>query len=677
MENLQGQEKTAVDFMSIVNTLPLVVWTAAPDGGLTYISRQWEDIYDNPVSESLGNGWATFVHPDDVEKAGAEWVHSLQTGENYEAEFRVRYKKTDYQWILVRAIPNYNASGEIISWNGSNTNINDKKHSEAAARESERNLRNVILQAPVAMAILKGKDHVVELANEFMFELLGKGSSDLMGKPIFTGLPEARGQGFEALLDGVYKTGETFSAQGVAVSLTRNGEKQNIFTNSVYQAYRQPDGSISGIIAVATDVTKQVTSGKKIQEAEEFLRGAVELANLGTWTLDLKTRTLEYDGRIRNWFGFSSDEIIDVDRAYSPILEEDRHLVKASMTHALTPGTNGIYDVEYRIKNLKDASTKIIHAQGRAIFNEENEVYKITGTAQDVTIERNIESELTRQVQQRTEELAASNEELQATNEEIAATNEELEESNLKLMGSNAELEQFAYIASHDLQEPVRKISTFMQMLEKSLGNISEKSKNYLDKINVSADRMSILIRDVLAYSHLSSVNDNYEDVDLNQVLHDAVSDFELSVEHKKAVIAYSGLPTIEAIPLQMSQLFSNLLSNALKYSKDDVSPEIKITAGLLTRQEAAEYPILAGKKAYYKIQFSDNGIGIQEDQIERIFNIFQRLHARNEYAGTGIGLSICKKIVSNHHGHITAVSSPGGTTFDIILPQDFRKNLK
>lgn len=791
------------DFADIVNTLPLVVWTAAPDGGLTYISRQWEDNYGNPLKESLGNGWAKFVHPADVEEAAKSWALALQTGEKYETEFRVQHKSKGYQWILVRALPNFNTKGDIISWNGSNTDIHEKKMAEEAVKksedrfkamtdnipnlawmanadgwiywynqkwydytgtspqqmegwgwqsvhhpdelprvmegwqnsiasgqgfemvfpikgadgkfrpfltrvlplknaegkieqwfgsntdvsqqistekilkDSEQNLRNVILQSPVAMCILKGKDYVVELANDLMFELWGKSQEELSGRPIFEGLPEAKDQGFEALLEGVYSTGERFSAQDVPISLPRNGTIEDLFINFLYEAYREADGSISGVLAVATDVTAQVTARKKIEEAEKFLAGAIELAQLGTWTLDLKTRVLDYDARLRNWFGFSKDEIIDIERAYSPIAEEDRHRVKDSMLRAITFGTDGVYDVEYKVKNLVDGSMRILHALGKASY-ENNEAVKVTGTAQDVTIERNLEMKLTSQVQQRTEELAASNEELQAINEEVAATNEELEESNIKLQNLNGELEQFAYIASHDLQEPIRKISTFAQMLEKSLGDISEKSKGYLEKINSSSERMSMLIREVLAYSQLSGMNEQYESVNLNQIIEEIKIDFELSIDQLKASVNYGDLPTIEAIPLQMSQLFSNLLSNALKYTQPGIAPIINISSTILKQEEISEYPSLSKKKSYYKITFSDNGIGIKADQIDRIFHIFQRLHAKTAYSGTGIGLSICKKIVSNHDGDINAVPNiDQGVTFNIILPSHFRKRIE
>ena len=801
----------AVDYLAIVNSLPLVVWTANTEGGLTYISRQWETIYGNPLSESLGNGWTKFVHPDDVERAGALWANSLRTGQNYETEFRVQHKSKGYEWILVRALPNYDSDGKITSWNGSNTDINEKKLSEQAAYESEKRslqseakFRALVEKAPVVTALFIGRDLIIELANERVIELWGRGSG-VIGKPLAQALPELVGTPFLKILDDVFTTGKTFEAKATFCELIIDGKPKGFYFDFTYQAVRDGSGEIYGILdmaidvteqvlaqqkieksqqellasfekapvgiatigrhdlvfrmanafygdlvgrepnmlvdkpllealpelkgqgfdillnqvlatgipyiakevaadivrkdvlekiyvdlsyqplkekgeigavlVVATDVTQQVKARKKIEEAEEFLRGAIDLADLGIWTLDLRTRILDYDSRLRNWFGFSSDEIIDVDKAYSPIVAEDRHLIKEAMTHATMQGTNGLYNAEYRITNLKDGSLKIIHAQGKTIYDDNNEPRKVTGTAQDVTNTRNLEIELTKQVQERTEELAASNEELQATNEEIAATNEELEEANLKLQSSNAELEQFAYIASHDLQEPVRKISTFSQMLEKSLGEISDKSKNYIEKINSSTDRMTVLIRDVLAYSQLSGINDQYERVNLNQILEEIKTDYELTIEQKHAVINYSGLPIIEAIPLQMTQLFSNLLSNSLKYSKADVPPQIDITADLITKEEVSEYTTLDHKKSYYRIRFSDNGIGILPEQIDRIFNIFQRLHAKTEYAGTGIGLSICKKIVVNHHGNISAVSNNHqGTTFTIVLPRHFRK---
>jgi light-regulated signal transduction histidine kinase (bacteriophytochrome) len=244
----------------------------------------------------------------------------------------------------------------------------------------------------------------------------------------------------------------------------------------------------------------------------------------------------------------------------------------------------------------------------------------------------------------------------------------EIISANFSLQRSNAELEQFAYITSHDLQEPLRKIRTFTEMLESSLGSISSKSKGYLDKIVASSTRMRRLIKDVLHYSRLIAPEETFTRVDLHAVIWQVVDDFELLIREKNAKIKIQQLPVIEANPLQINQLFSNLVSNALKFNTGD-GPVIDITATMLDMD--AQLPEgLNPSLSYCLIEFKDNGIGFDQQYAEQIFTIFQRLHTKHEYAGTGIGLALCRKIVLNHHGNITAHSENGeGATFRIILP--------
>lgn len=537
----------------------------------------------------------------------------------------------------------------------------------------ERNQEELLAsfeQAPIGIAIIKKENLTFTMANPFSSVMTGRKPEELIGKPLLEALPELAGQGFDTILLNVIESEKPFVAYEVPVQLKRDNKMDTIYSDITYQPRYDSSGKIVGILVICIDVTQQVVARKKIEETQDFLRTAIDLAELGIWSLDLKTKILDYDPRLRSWFGFGDEEVITIERAYDPIQETDRHMVRASMLKAITPGATDMYDVEYHVANEKDGTIRILHALGKPLFDDKQEAYKVIGTVQDVTAIRKIELELTRQVQQRTEELAASNEELRATNEEI-------EEANNNLQRSNAELEQFAYIASHDLQEPIRKISTFLQMLENNVGEVNDKAKGYFDKINASTSRMTTLIRDVLAYSQLSEVNEQYVRLDLNAVFEDAKADFELLIQQKAAVIKYSGLPIIEAIPLQMSQLFGNLLSNSLKYSKPEVAPEIFLTGELMSFEEIAEYPMLNVSKNYYRMEFKDNGIGIHPEQISRIFNIFQRLHGKEAYAGTGIGLSLCKKIVQNHHGYIDAFSTEGsGTTFRIILPRHFRKNV-
>lgn len=232
----------------------------------------------------------------------------------------------------------------------------------------------------------------------------------------------------------------------------------------------------------------------------------------------------------------------------------------------------------------------------------------------------------------------------------------------------NKQLEQFAYIASHDLQEPLRKIQTFVHVLEKRIDNPESRQK-YFDKINSSAKRMAELIQSVLNYSRLSKTNELWTPTDLNEVFENVKSDFELLISEKNADIKSDHLPTIKGIPLQLNQLLGNLLSNALKFSIE--RPLISISSLIVSGYEAVKsVPQLDRSKNYAMLTFSDNGIGFDQQYAEKIFTIFQRLNRREDYAGTGIGLALCKRIVENHEGAIKARGIPGkGATFVVYLP--------
>ena len=207
-------------------------------------------------------------------------------------------------------------------------------------------------------------------------------------------------------------------------------------------------------------------------------------------------------------------------------------------------------------------------------------------------------------------------------------------------------------------------------MLEHSLSDINETSKKYLDKINSSTTRMAKLIRDVLVYSQLANQNEIYKMVDLQQIIELNKTDYELLIEQKKATVSCENLPAVEAIPLQMTQLFGNLLSNSLKYSKPGEKPVIQISSTPLMAKDALNYFDADPQMEYYKIDFKDNGIGFRQEYANRIFNIFQRLHGKTDFSGTGIGLAMCKKIAQNHNGDIFAQGNPGkGAVFTVILP--------
>ena len=325
----------------------------------------------------------------------------------------------------------------------------------------------MIIQAPVAMAIFRGPDHVVEVVNTKVLELWGKTEEESLNKPIFEVLPEAGKQGLKQLMYDVYSTGERFTANELPVTLYRDGKVETVYVNFVYESIMKGDPVNAGVLSVAIDVTEQVHARQKVEEV---------VLQLG--------------------------------------------------------------------------------------------------------------------------------------------------EANTKLEKSNAELAEFAYIASHDLQVLIRKISTFTQMLEHNIADINDKSKDYISKIYNSTDRMSTLVRDVLAFSRVNASVD-FESVELNAIITAVKIDYELVIDETNATIETTILPKVNAISSQMIQLFGNLMSNALKYRKPGESPSIAISSEVVKDSDLIHRFGLDQKKKYYHIRFSDKGIGFHLDQVDKIFRIF------------------------------------------------------
>jgi signal transduction histidine kinase len=255
------------------------------------------------------------------------------------------------------------------------------------------------------------------------------------------------------------------------------------------------------------------------------------------------------------------------------------------------------------------------------------------------------------------DQVREANGRLKLLNEELASTNEALATRARELARSNSELEQFASIASHDLQEPLRKVRTFTQQLAATEADkVSEKGVDYLNRVNAAAERMQRLIEDLLKFSRVATHGRPFASVDLSQITQEVLEDLEAQVESAGAVIRVGDLPTIEADTLQMRQLMQNLVSNAIKFRRPGVTPQIAIEATL--HDELVELTV------------SDNGIGFEPQYSHRIFRVFERLHGRGEYPGTGIGLALCRKIAERHGGTVIAEGEAGaGARFTVTLP--------
>ncbi len=543
--------------------------------------------------------------------------------------------------------PMFDQENKVYGVLASGVDVTDKVIARKKIEESEQNLRNIILQAPVAMCILRGPEFIVEIANERMFEIWGKSKEDMIRKPIFEGLPEAKAQGFEELLLSVFTTGKPFSAYGLATNLPRNGKMETVYLNFVYEAFREADGSISGVMAVATEVTEQVMATKKIESSETRFRLMAGAMPQFVWTSDTNGNLNYFNQSVYDYSGLSTEQI-EAEGWLQIVHPDEREENIRLWLHSIQTGEDFVFN--HRFKN-KESEYRWQLSRAVPQKDADGVIQLWIGTSTDIHEQKLFEEELNRQVNERT--LA-------------------LENNNKELEKSNAALQEFAYAASHDLKEPIRKIHFFADRLKQQhAGSLNSDGNKILERLEVASERMRSLVDDLLDYSQVSRGAELFEDVDLNKKIELVLNDLEMAVQEKDASFTIENMPAIKGHRRQLQQLFQNLIGNAIKYNQPGIAPQITITSKII---KGAEAGITLNDelmhKEYHYFQVKDNGIGFEQKDAERIFQVFTRLHGNAEYRGTGVGLSIARKVVENHNGFIYAESEPGkGSSFYIGLP--------
>lgn len=398
------------------------------------------------------------------------------------------------------------------------------------------------------------------------------------------------------------------------------------------------------------DVTKMEQAEQKLKEKNEELQLILQEFRFVTDFMPQMVWVTKPDGYHeyfnRRWYEYTGlDFDTTKDKGWSLVLHpDDFDRTWQVWRHSLQTGD--IYEIEYRLRGA-DGSYRWFLGRAIPLRDEQGSILKWFGTCTDIQDQKTINDVLELKVKERTKELLEANTELEI---------------------SNNELMQFASVASHDLKEPLRKIHMFSNIIkERFMQDGAHGASDYINRIIKSSARMTKLIDDLLAYSRLS-INTLFEPTDLNLIVNEVLSDLELSIVEKNAIIEVDELPQLEVVPGQMRQVFQNVISNSLKFIRPDVVPHIIISSELIAVPQFDAVADSSGE--YCRIKISDNGIGFDEQYAAKIFTIFQRLHSREKYEGTGIGLAITKKIIEKHNGLITAQSGKNeGSTFIFILP--------
>jgi PAS domain S-box-containing protein len=382
-----------------------------------------------------------------------------------------------------------------------------------------------------------------------------------------------------------------------------------------------------GIAITYNDITQRKVDEERLKKSEGLYRSlAKNIPDSAVFLFDQELRYTLVDGTSLRDFGITTEQLIGK-KATDMLQKKDQDLFIPSFEKALQGEET---EFEYTF------GSKHFHIAIIPVRNSEGEIFAGMSVARDIT--------------------------------ELKEYQNELESKIKELNRSNKELEQFAYVASHDLQEPLRKIQAFGDLLQmKYTEQMGADGETYINRMQNAASRMQVLIDDLLTFSRISSPKELFTEINLQDVIDGVLTDMEVSIEQDKVRIYADVKIDIEAIPGQIRQLFQNLISNAIKFKKPDQDPVIQITGEII---KGKGFKGLNSQQNYARIKITDNGIGFNEKYLDRIFVIFQRLHSRLEYEGTGIGLAICKKIVESHHGFITAESQSGqGTTFILALP--------
>lgn len=503
-------------------------------------------------------------------------------------------------------------AGVLVICNETTEKVKSTKKLEETVNElaqSEARLRYMLADAPVGIALFTGRDLIIESANNKILETWGK-TKAVIGKPLRLALPELEGQQFLQLLDDVFTSGEPYYGSEVKAVLEQNNKLEEVYSNFVYHPLKNASGETTSIVMVASIVTEQVVTRKKIEQAEEMLRLSIEAAKVGTWFSDLKTHEFKTSSRLKEIYGFRPDEDISYDDVAAQLHPDYRDKVLQAIEHTIATGED--YVMEHPLIGRHDQQERWVRAMGKCYRDEEENISFFSGLMIDIT-------------EQKFDELRKND---------------------------------FIGMVSHELKTPLTSLNAYVQMLY-SRAKKSEDSftAEALGKVNQQVKKMSIMINGFLNMSRLESgkIHLNKQDFKLDELVNDIIEEIKIVSTHTIKFLPCEPV-TVYADRDKIWSVISNLLSNAVKYSNPD--KPIVIRCALIEGQA--------------QLSVKDEGVGIKPEAVEKLFERYFRVETKDNQhiSGFGIGLYLSAEIIQRHQGKIWAESEPGkGSTFYFSLP--------